>query len=83
MYIGQAVDIAARWKEHVKCALGIGSTSYLTNKFYKAMHNAGPENFTFEVIELCEGKDYLNAREKYWISFYNSNQFGYNSTIGG
>lgn len=81
MYIGQAVDIAARWKEHCKAGLGIGSTSYVTNKFYKALHNEGIENFTFEILEI--GEINLNEREVYWINFYNAATFGYNSKIGG
>lgn len=81
MYIGQAVDIATRWKEHCKAGLGIGSTSYLTNKFYKALHNEGIENFTFEILEI--GDINLNERETYWIDFYNAVSFGYNSKIGG
>lgn len=82
MYIGQAVDIGVRWAEHVKCGLGIGSTSYTSNKFYKAMHDDGPENFTFEVLELCD-RSKLSDRERYWIDFYNSTSFGYNTKIGG
>lgn len=82
MYIGQAVDIGVRWAEHVKCGLGIGSTSYTSNKFYKAMHDEGPENFTFEVLELCD-RSKLSDRERYWIDFYNSTSFGYNTKIGG
>lgn len=82
MYIGQAIDIASRWKEHCKCGLGIGSTGYMTNKFYKALHDTGIENFTFEVLEICE-KTKLNDREFYWIDFYNATTFGYNSKAGG
>lgn len=82
MYIGQAVNIGERWTEHVKAALGIGSTSYQINKFYKAMHDKGPESFSFTVLELCDAKD-LNAREKHWIEFYNAVSFGFNSKVGG
>ena len=82
MYIGQAVDIGTRWKEHCKCALGIGSTSYMSNKFYKAMHDKGPENFTFEVLEPCD-RSLLDERERYWIEFFDSTAFGYNTKIGG
>lgn len=81
MYIGQAVDIADRWKTHCKTALGIGSNSFMTNKFYKAMHDEGIENFTFEVLEA--GDIDLNERERYWIEFYNAIAFGYNSKAGG
>jgi len=81
-YIGQSIDIAARWKEHCKLGLGIGSTSYLTNKFYKALYNEGIENFTFELLEECPRSE-LNDREKYWIDYFNSVQYGYNSKVGG
>lgn len=82
MYIGQAVNIGDRWAEHVKAGLGIGSTAYQTNKFYKAMHAKGPENFTFQILELCE-QEKLSAREKYWIDFYNARSFGFNTALGG
>lgn len=82
MYIGQAVDIATRWKEHCKSGLGIGSTGYLTNKFYKALHDTGIENFTFEVLEICL-KEELNDKEFFWIDFHNATTFGYNSKAGG
>lgn len=81
MYIGQAVDIAARWKDHCKLGLGIGSTAYLTNKFYKELYNKGIENFTFEILE--ENPANLNERERYWISFYDATGFGFNAKIGG
>lgn len=82
MYIGQAMNIGERWAEHVKVALGIGSNAYQTNKFYKAMHEQGPENFTFRILELCEFT-MLTPREKYWIDFYNAVSFGFNTKVGG
>ena len=77
MYIGQAVDIGTRWKEHVKAALGVDSGSG-SSKFYRAMAKNGPENFTFEILEVCERK-ILNDRELYWIDFYNAVSYGFNS----
>lgn len=54
----------------------------MTNKFYKALYEEGPENFTFEILEkIPEGS--LGEREFYWIDFYNATSFGYNSQIGG
>lgn len=82
MYIGQALNIGERWAEHVKAGLGIGSTIYQTNKFYKVMHDKGPEKFTFCILEECPKAD-LNAREKYWIEFYNAVSFGFNTKVGG
>ena len=34
-YVGQAVDIAARWKQHIKCALGADPAP--NNKLYRAI----------------------------------------------
>lgn len=82
MYIGQAMNIGERWAEHVKIALGIGSTAYKTNKFYLAMHNKGPENFTFQILQECPAVE-LNQRERYWIDFYGAVSFGFNTKIGG
>lgn len=50
-YIGQAVNIADRFKQHIKCGLGIDAPQ---TKLYKAMLEEGVENFRFEVIEICQ-----------------------------
>lgn len=74
VYIGQAVNMADRWKQHIKCA--IGAENAPSNKLYPAMQAVGPENFTFELLEECEPEE-LNAREQYWQSFYKAKEFGY------
>lgn len=78
-YIGQAVSIGERFKQHIKCGLGIDTPQ---NKLYQAMMKQGVENFTFEVIEECPSSE-LNKQEKYWIEFYQSNIYGYNMSSGG
>ena len=78
-YIGQAVDLATRWKDHAKCGLGIDTP--VGNKLYKAMQEFGIWNFSWEVIEICP-RDQLNEKEKYYIDLYDSKNFGYNSTSG-
>jgi hypothetical protein len=78
-YIGQAVDIAARWKQHAKCGLGIDTPS--ANKLYKAIQEYGIWNFSWEVLEECSTKD-LNEKEKYYIEAYKSKEYGYNSISG-
>ena len=78
-YIGQAVNCADRWKQHVKCGLGIDTPAQ--NKLYKAMQKDGITNFTFELLEKCS-KIELNEKEKYYISLYQSYDYGYNSTGG-
>lgn len=78
-YIGQCVSFKDRWRTHLKKGLGIDTPS--TNKFYQAMKEYKPWNFTFEVLEFCS-KDELNKKESYWIDFYQTNTWGYNGNKG-
>lgn len=73
-YVGQAVDVASRWKQHIK--RGIGAEAPTKNKLYPAMLEYGVENFSFELIEECD-KDSLNEREQYWQDFFGAKEFGY------
>ena len=79
-YIGQAVDIAARFKQHIK--RGLGAETPLKNKFYPALEQYGVENFTFEILEKCNREE-LNEKEKFWIDYYQTKTYGYNVTGGG
>ena len=79
VYIGPAADISERFKQHIKCGLGIDTPS---NMLYTAMMKDGVENFTFEVLEECD-RATLNDREKYYISFYRAQEHGYNMSRGG
>ena len=45
------------------------------------MKTDGVENFTFEIIEECD-RSQLNEQEKFWINYFQSETFGYNSTKG-
>ena len=73
-YVGQAVNIADRWKQHIK--RGIGAEAPTRNKLYPAMLEVGVENFTFEIVEECD-KSKLNEREDYWQEFFHAKDFGY------
>jgi len=46
------------------------------------MFDEGVENFTFEIVEVC-AKEEQSEKEKYWIDFYKSKEYGYNSKAGG
>lgn len=78
-YIGQAVDVANRWKEHAKCGLGIDTPA--GNKLYAAMIEEGIWNFSWELLESCE-RALLDEKEKYYIGVYQASEFGYNSNKG-
>ena len=73
-YVGQAVNIADRWKQHIK--RGIGAEAPTRNKLYPAMLEVGVENFTFEIVEECD-KSKLNEQEDYWQEFFHAKDFGY------
>ena len=79
IYIGQSVNVADRWKQHVKCGLGIDASA--TNKLYNNMQRYGVWNFTFEILQKCT-RDKLNEKERFWIQMYQSNKVGLNVTKG-
>ena len=76
IYIGQSVDIKRRFSEHQ--SKGISSRIPLDRDIQKYKK----ENFLFEVIECCSIEE-LNAKETYWILYYNSNVNNYNFSLGG
>lgn len=78
-YIGQSIDIQARWTKHLSVYNKQSTPDY---ELYRAMNKYGISNFTFEIVEECD-KQSLNEREIYWIQYYDSFNNGYNMTIGG
>ena len=73
-YVGQAIDLASRWKQHIK--RGIGAETSTQNKLYPAMLAIGPENFIFEIIEDCP-KEQLNQKEQEYQQIFGAKEFGY------
>ena len=73
-YVGQAVDIADRWKQHIR--RGVGAEAPTRNKLYPAMLAIGVENFTFEIIEECQRNE-LNEKEQFWQEYFKAKEFGY------
>lgn len=76
-YVGQAANIKNRWSTHCKRALKADDGA-ATNRLYQYMWEDGLENFTFQVVEFCS-KDKLTEREKFYIDFFNSKEWGFNS----
>lgn len=73
-YVGQAANIADRWKQHIK--RGLGAETPTKNKLYPAMIAFGVENFSFEMIEECP-RGQLDEREDYWQEYFKAKEFGY------
>lgn len=80
-YIGQSVNIAARWNKEKINAFKPQCHEY-NYPLSKAFRKYGLENFSFEIIEECSIED-LNTKERYWIAYYNTFYNGYNQTLGG
>lgn len=81
VYIGQTIqDVKYRWYRH--CGKSGISQAELNTHFKRAILKYGKENFKVEVIEECDSSQ-LNEREKYYISYFDSYNNGYNSTLGG
>jgi group I intron endonuclease len=79
VYIGKSTDIKKRWTEHCKTVYGVGSIAH--SMLHTTMQKDGIENFIFEVVEETT-KDKLTEREKYWINFYGSKEYGLNERNG-
>lgn len=79
IYIGKSTDVKKRWTEHCKTAYGVGTIAH--SILHTTIRKDGIENFTFELLEEVP-KDKLSEREKYWIAFYDSKNYGMNMREG-
>ena len=83
-YIGQTKqNLRNRWRN----GNGYKPNYKYNSKFYNAILKYGWDNFEHIILEKdIETLDEANARESYWISYYdtfNNNEKGYNMTPGG
>lgn len=79
IYIGQSINIKARWKDHINTLNRNDSHSVLLQR---AWNKYGQENFSFEILELCS-EDMLDEVETKYIDLYDSRNNGYNIEPGG
>lgn len=79
IYVGWTTNPKERWRKHRKNAV-LNLDYYL----YRAMRRE-PGTFEFKVIASYASDDEAMLAEKYWITFFKSNddRFGYNMTEGG
>ena len=76
-YIGQTkAGFKNRWRTHAKRA--VKAEDGTSNRLYQDMWENGLENYTFQVVEKCT-PDKLTEREKFYIDFFNSKEWGFNS----
>ena len=79
VYIGKSTNIKDRWVQHCKTVYGAGTIAH--SILHTTMAKDGLEQFTFELVEEVP-KEKLTERERYWINFYNSREFGMNERVG-
>ena len=72
-YVGQAVNIKERWYQHIRKMLGVDNKG--NEKLYKY---GDPGLFVWEVVEEVKDRGKLDERERYWIEFYGSKEWGLN-----
>ena len=77
-YVGKTTKFLDRWRTHAKRGCGI---ERIAGQIYDAMFKEGLENFTWEIVEVCP-KEEQTEKEKYWIKFLQTDQFGYNMKVG-
>ena len=83
IYIGQTINtLEYRKNQHFREAK---SKRRNTVYFHNALNKYGFDNFKFEKIDDAINMDELNVKERYWITYYNSNNhsYGYNLDSGG
>jgi len=76
VYIGQSFNPAYRWYRHKYNSICYSETQLIA----KSLRKFGIQNFKFEVIAGCIGKNNTNLTEEYYIALFDSTNInkGYN-----
>jgi group I intron endonuclease len=79
-YIGQSWEINIRFSDYKNLRYMVQKQP----KIYNALKKYGPENFTYEIIDLCETQTEMDNKEIFYINIvYDSMNSGYNCLSGG
>ena len=79
-YIGKtSAEVSKRWTEHIKSSLNIGGIK--KQKIHEALFKHWDE-YTFSILEETT-KEELSGKEKYYISFFETDKYGFNQRSGG
>lgn len=79
MYVGQAIDIYKRWKDHID---DLNESKHYNVHLQRSWNLYGKDNFEFIILEKCS-EDELNFKEMFYVNKYNAYKNGYNQTLGG
>lgn len=75
-YVGRSLDSKKRFSSHIRESK---LERYKNRKLSIAIREFGEESFLYEVLEITDDP----KREKYWVSFFDSYNNGYNHTKDG
>jgi group I intron endonuclease len=64
VYVGSAVNLAARWQHHRWC---LRSGKHGNSRLQRAWNKHGADSFEFFVVEAVEDKALLRQREQVWL----------------
>lgn len=79
VYIGQSINIEARWKDHINALNRNDSNCTLLQRAWNKYKQV---SFSFEILELC-AEEQLDDIEIKYIELYDSINHGYNIEAGG
>ncbi len=70
-----------RWRKHIYTA---EETDY-NHPLYNSIRKYGMDNFSYEILEICENIEQMNEREIFWVTSSNCRDLniGYNIEEGG
>lgn len=76
-YIGSSVDLKKRRYEHFS---SLSKNKHTNPHLQRSYNKHGKDNFSFEILELCDIRD-LKIIEQRWIIYFNCYKNGYNRTM--
>ena len=78
-YIGQAVDIDRRWRDHKS---ELDGNRHCNPHLQNSWNKYGADNFEFTIIHECD-EELLDELEIMYIAHFDTYNNGYNLTLGG
>ena len=76
VYVGSSLSINNRLKNHMtELVNGI----HINKSLQESWGEHGPENFQFSILEVIGDREYLSARELFWIEKQGALSIGFNT----
>ena len=77
VYIGQSINVYKRWEQHI---YHLNHNTHYNIYLQNAWNKYGPQNFKFEIIQICNSREELNTYETYWKDYYYPQVYNLGST---